>query len=74
MDLANVIFDLDGTLVDSLAGFEYSVDRAFEKRGYSRGTSDLRTLISPPIRDILREISGEERVNRTIWKVGRKRS
>src|SRR5712691_1839851 len=61
MDLANIIFDLDGTLVDSLAGIEYSVDRAFEKRGYAPRTSDLRTLIGPPIRHILSEISGEER-------------
>jgi phosphoglycolate phosphatase-like HAD superfamily hydrolase len=43
MDLANIIFDLDGTLVDSVADIEYSVDT----RGYTPRTSDLRTLIGP---------------------------
>jgi phosphoglycolate phosphatase-like HAD superfamily hydrolase len=47
MDQAKIIFDVDGTLVDSVAGIEYSVDRACEKRGYTLRISDLRTLISP---------------------------
>ena len=61
MDVANIIFDLDGTLVESIGGIEYSVDRAFERRGYSRRASGLRALIGPPVRHILSEISGEER-------------
>jgi phosphoglycolate phosphatase-like HAD superfamily hydrolase len=61
MNLTNVIFDLDGTFVDSLAGFEYCGDRAFEKQGFTHRTSDLRTIIGPPIRPIPGEISHEER-------------
>jgi len=60
MDLANIIFDLDGTLVDSLAGIEYSIDSALKERGYAQRTSDLRPLIGPPIRRILSQVSGEE--------------
>ena len=60
MDLANIIFDLDGTLVDSLVGIEHSVDSALTERGYAQRTSDLRPLIGPPIRRILSQVSGEE--------------
>ena len=59
MDLANIIFDLDGTLVDSLAGIEYSVDHALAAKGYRARTTGLRPLIGPPIRHILSEISRE---------------
>jgi len=49
----NVIFDLDGTLVDSVPGIQWSVEAAL-------GTAcrDLRPLIGPPIRDILATVSG----------------
>ncbi len=60
MDLANIIFDLDGTLVDSLAGIEYSVDGALRQSGYSPISGSLRALIGPPIRRILSQVSGEE--------------
>jgi phosphoglycolate phosphatase len=60
MDLASIIFDLDGTLVDSLEGIEYSVDRALEAKGYPARTGGLRPLIGPPIRHILSEISNEK--------------
>ncbi|MCU1337565.1 MAG: hypothetical protein JWO19_3146 [Bryobacterales bacterium] len=59
MALKNVIFDLDGTLVDSLPGIEHSVDCALLQRSYSARTCELRPLIGPPIRNILRTVSGE---------------
>ena len=59
MALKNVIFDLDGTLVDSLPGIEHSVDHALKQRGYPVRTRELRPLIGPPIRSILRTVSGE---------------
>lgn len=59
MALKNVIFDLDGTLVDSLAGIEYAVDRALEATGYPARACELRPLIGPPVRDILQQVSGE---------------
>jgi phosphoglycolate phosphatase len=59
MALKNVIFDLDGTLVNSLPGIEHSVDCALRKRRYPSRTCELRPLIGPPIRDILRTVSGE---------------
>jgi phosphoglycolate phosphatase len=59
MALKNVIFDLDGTLVDSLPGIEYAVDCALRARNYPARTCELRPLIGPPIRDILQQVSGE---------------
>ena len=59
MALKNVIFDLDGTLIDSLPGIEYSVDFALRAEDYPARTCDVRPLIGPPIRDTLRAISGE---------------
>lgn len=59
MALKNVIFDLDGTLVDSLPGIEYAVDCALRAGNYPARNCELRPLIGPPIRDILQQVSGE---------------
>jgi phosphoglycolate phosphatase len=48
-----VLFDLDGTLLDSIPGIAYSVAAAFRATGLPERTLDLRRLIGPPIRTIL---------------------
>jgi phosphoglycolate phosphatase len=48
-----LIFDLDGTLLDSLPGIRYSAEAAFRACALSMGNVDLRSLIGPPIRTIL---------------------
>ena len=48
-----VIFDLDGTLIDSLPGIAYSVRAAFAACGLPYPAVDLRSMIGPPIRTIL---------------------
>jgi phosphoglycolate phosphatase len=48
-----VLFDMDGTLLDSLPGIAYSVQAAFDAVGLSERAYDLRQLIGPPIRTIL---------------------
>jgi phosphoglycolate phosphatase len=50
---ACLLFDLDGTLLDSLPGIEYSARAAFAQCGLAIGEVDLRSLIGPPIRTIL---------------------
>jgi phosphoglycolate phosphatase len=63
----NILFDLDGTLFDSLPGIEYSVQEAFRACELPLGHSDLRFLIGPPIRAILAragEISDEAALDR----------
>ena len=52
---AAVIFDLDGTLIDSLPGIEFSVKAAFDACGVHGTTNDLHSMIGPPIRTILEQ-------------------
>lgn len=48
-----VLFDLDGTLLDSIPGIAYSVKAAFHAAGLPERSINLRQLIGPPIRTIL---------------------
>lgn len=54
---ANFFFDLDGTLLDSMPGIDYSVRAAFAACGLEMRRTDLRGLIGPPIRTILAQMS-----------------
>lgn len=54
----NVIFDLDGTLVDSLPGIAFSVDTALRSCGLPPARRDLAPVMGPQVRDILRTVSG----------------
>jgi phosphoglycolate phosphatase len=53
-----ILFDLDGTLLDSLPGIEYSVKQAFVSCGLPEPQRSLRRLIGPPIRTIIAEVGG----------------
>ena len=47
-----VIFDLDGTIIDSSEGITSSVEYALDKRGYSHGEREtLKVFIGPPLRE-----------------------
>lgn len=50
---ACILFDLDGTLVDSLPGIEFSVRQAFSQCKLPLAKKNLRDLVGPPIRTIL---------------------
>ena len=56
MRIENIIFDLDGTLVDSLPGIEYASQRAVDTVCPERGSLKLRRFIGPPISDIFLRI------------------
>lgn len=49
----SVLFDLDGTILDSLPGIEFSVRAAFSACNLSLSELSLRSLLGPPIRVIL---------------------
>lgn len=49
----NLIFDLDGTLVDSIPGIENSIREALSEVTGIREIPELRSLIGPPIGTIL---------------------
>lgn len=48
-----LLFDLDGTLLDSFPGIAFSVGKAFHAAGLPEPKIDLRELLGPPIRTIL---------------------
>ena len=54
-----VLFDLDGTLLDSLPGIEASVRAAFAACGREMPPADLAAEIGPPMRTILGRIAGD---------------
>ena len=56
--IRNVIFDFDGTVVDSVPGIQWSVEQALAACGIARPCPDLTPLIGPPIREILSAVSG----------------
>ena len=56
MPIENIIFDLDGTLVDSLPGIEYASRCAIDFVCPPGGPLDMRQLIGPPIGDIFLRI------------------
>ena len=53
----SVIFDLDGTLVDSIPGIQWSVNAALAACELPASRRDLKPLIGPPIREILATVS-----------------
>jgi phosphoglycolate phosphatase len=54
----HIIFDLDGTLVDSLPGIEWSARQALAACGAGPLLCDLGPLLGPPIRSILAQATG----------------
>ena len=55
-----LLFDMDGTLLDSLPGIAYSIEAAFHAAGVPERPFDLRQLIGPPIRTILSRMAGTD--------------
>jgi len=57
--MLNLIFDLDGTLVDSMPGIEKSLSEAVYDITGIREIPEFRTLIGPPIQVILQRLFPE---------------
>jgi phosphoglycolate phosphatase len=57
--VTDFVFDLDGTLVDSLPGIEASLRSAAAAVLPGRPVADLRPLIGPPVREVFRRALGE---------------
>lgn len=60
-ELRNIIFDLDGTLVDSSPGILASLAHVLEKHGIEPRVSLTRNLIGPPLAATMARITGIER-------------
>lgn len=57
--IKNIIFDFDGTLVDSLSGIEISVREAIKNVFPNKKISNLRSLIGPPVEEVFASLLGE---------------
>lgn len=55
-----ILFDQDGTLLDSIPGIEFSVRAAFAAAGLDDSGLNLRLWIGPPIRTILSGVARTE--------------
>ncbi len=66
MQTRNVLFDLDGTLIDSLPGIEFSVDCALAECSLPPRRRELRPLIGPPIRAIFSQLLGRAAEDRSF--------
>jgi phosphoglycolate phosphatase len=56
MQIDNILFDLDGTLIDSVAGIEHAIQAAVAVVLPERELSSLKMLIGPPIRELLEQV------------------
>jgi phosphoglycolate phosphatase len=56
MQIANILFDLDGTLIDSVTGIESAIQTAVAAVLPDRELPSLKMLIGPPIRELLEQV------------------
>ena len=59
----HIIFDLDGTLIDSSKGILVSYKKAFEKCGIKPKLALKKEIIGPPLMETLSMIAGESDLN-----------
>ena len=59
MKYKNILFDLDGTLIDSAPGIVESFSFAFNKIYGVKCSKDIKSLIGPPIKEILLAVNNE---------------
>jgi phosphoglycolate phosphatase len=56
MQISNILFDLDGTLIDSIAGIEFAINAAVAATLPHRKLPSFQMLIGPPIRELLEQV------------------
>ncbi|MCR5030667.1 MAG: HAD hydrolase-like protein [Selenomonadaceae bacterium] len=55
----NILFDFDGTLVDTRDGIVKSMHYAYDCMGYERLSDEkIRAVIGPPLQDMFRQLAG----------------
>ncbi len=71
MHKQSIIFDLDGTLIDSASSILESLKAVFDEALIAPKTSFEKGLIGPPLPHIIAELLGDEHVHRTAELVER---
>lgn len=65
-NIKNILFDLDGTIIDSYKGIQLSYNHAFQQVYNCICDHNIQPFIGPPIKEILVKLSGEtdmEKIN-----------
>lgn len=63
MSVETIIFDFDGTLVNSYQGIQNAFDYAFKEVYLRTNNINIRKLVGPPIKEILFELTREQDEN-----------
>src|SRR5215213_6656233 len=66
----NILFDLDGTIIDSYPGIQSSFSYAYEKLYNKPCVYNIRSHVGPPLKEILTSISGETKSDRLDSFIG----
>ncbi len=64
MKVHTVLFDLDGTVIDSYAGIQAAFDYAYFKIYGVENTASIKSIIGPPIGEILVKLNKEQDIDR----------
>ena len=62
----NVFFDLDGTIIDSFPEIEYCIVKALEELNIEMDKDLTRSMIGPPLDEILREIVPKKNLDQIV--------
>lgn len=60
MAVAGIVFDFDGTLVDSARGILATLERVLQRHGITPRVELRREIVGPPLRQTLQLVSGSE--------------
>ena len=60
MKVENIIFDFDGTIVDSYPGIQSAFNKAYKRLYGVENKTELKPHIGPPIHSILTSVNGEQ--------------
>jgi len=58
--ISSIVFDLDGTLIDSAPSILKCLQVVLKKNGYRTDLNFTESLIGPPLRDVLKSITSEQ--------------
>jgi phosphoglycolate phosphatase len=63
-NFSNIVFDLDGTLIDSASSILKCIQSVVQKNGYFVNIKFDSRLIGPPLRDILKQLTKEKNIEK----------
>lgn len=55
-----VLFDLDGTIIDSYKGLQQAFDYAYDQVYQKQSNHNIRPLVGPPMKIIFKQLTGEQ--------------